>query len=291
MSESIDDDRLESPRNGEEISDDHVRAMLAKHEKETTALRQQLEQERASRTRAEAQVSNANASRFDTEEAAVADRLEAAEAQALGMRQALSAAMAEGRFDDAAELQDKLGEIRAKQTSDKQYKAWLAQEKTRTAQPVQQQPASDGVDLAAYSPAQRKWIRANPEFMTDASLRAKTFAGHQLAVAEGITIDSPEYFEVIDQTVGKKRAEPDDDEPPAPRPRAQSTDMPVTRRTPATPSRQQAIKLTADEMEAADITNSDIPVQGYKDNQGNWIPGRYERYAIQRAKLKAQGRG
>lgn len=293
MSDAIDDGQIDDGHvNGEEISDTDVRAMLAKHEKEKGALRAQLEQERASRSRAEAQVSNATTARFDAEEAAVAERLEAADAQALGMRAAMSAALAEGRFDDAAEIQDRMGELRAKQVSDKQYKTWLAAEKTRATQQARQQPASDGVDLAQYSPAQRRWIRDNPEFMTDPKLRAKTYAGHQLAVAEGVDVDSPEYFEIIDQTVhGRKPAAEKEDEEPLPRQRTPSADVPVTRRTPASPTRQQPIKLTPDEMEAADITNSDIPVQGHKDASGNWVPGRYERYAIQRQKLKAQGRG
>jgi hypothetical protein len=186
-----------------------------------------------------------------------------------------------------------MGELRAKQVSDKQYKTWLAAEKTRATQQARQQPASDGVDLAQYSPAQRRWIRDNPEFMTDPKLRAKTYAGHQLAVAEGVDVDSPEYFEIIDQTVHGRRkaaAEKEDEEPP-PRQRAPSTDVPVTRRTPASPTRQQPIKLTAEEREAADITLGDRPETGYADKNGQWVPSRYEVYAVRRGQLKAQGRG
>lgn len=288
MSDVIeDDDRIDDQHvNGGPISDEDVRAMLAREQKEKRALRQQLEQERTGRTRAEAQATSATTARFDTEEQAVTERLEAADAQALALRKAYSEALSEGRFDEAAEVQDQMAELRARQVADKQYKTWLAGEKTRAAQVVQQQPAHEGVDLSAYSAAQRKWIRANPSFMEDAKVRAKTFAGHQLAVAEGVEVDSPEYFEIIDETVNRGRRRAEEDEEVIPQRRQVASDMPVSRRTPQTSTRQTPVRLSADEMEAADITNPEIPVQGHKDAQGNWVAGRYERYAINREKLR-----
>lgn len=291
MSDTIDDDdRIEDQAGtGAPVSVDDVHAMLAKEQKEHRALKAQLEQERAGRARAEAQVTNATTARLDTEEQAVGERVEAAEAAALALRKAYSDALAEGRFDEAAELQDKMGELRAKQTADKQYKTWLAGEKNRAAQQVQRQPAAEGVDLTQYSPAQRKWIRENPEFMEDPSVRAKTYAGHQLAIADGVAVDSPEYFEIINEVVARRGRTPaGEDEEPAPRQRQAAADMPVTRRSPATSTRQTPVRLTADQMEAADITNPDTPVQGHRDTTGSWVPGRYEKYYLQSQALKAR---
>lgn len=301
MSGSIDDDEIQPASqtngNGHSISDDDVRAMLAQEQKERRRLKAELDQERTSRTRAEATVSTHQAARFDAEEAAVTARLGAAEGEAAGLRKQYSEALAEGRFDEAAEVNDKLAELRAKQAQDKQYATWLTGEKARAAEQAKQ-PAHEGVDLAQYSSAQRKWIKANPEFMDDPKVRAKTFAGHQLALAEGVEVDSPEYFEIIDETVSrgrKKVQEPDDEivvqqEPP--RRRQPPQDMPVTRRTPESSNdRRREIKLSADEREAADISMPDVPIEGRMDKDGNWSPGRFERYAMQRAKLRAQGRG
>lgn len=283
--------------NGNAISDDDVRAMLAQEQQERRRLKAELDQERTSRSRAEATVSTHQAARFDAEEQAVAARLGAIDGEAAGLRKQYAEAMAEGRFDEAAEVNDKMAELRARQAQDKQYQTWLVGEKARAAEQAKQQPAREGVDLSQYSIEQRKWIKANPEFMEDPKIRAKTFAGHQLALAEGVEVDSPEYFEIIDETVqrGRKKVqEPEEDEvvQQEPRRRQPPQDMPVTRRTPETSNdRRREIKLSADEREAADIAIPDRPVDGRHDKDGNWIPGRYEAYSIQRAKIRAQGRG
>jgi hypothetical protein len=284
--------------NGGAISDDDVRAMLAQEQKERKRLKAELDQERTSRTRAEATASTHQNARFDAEEAAVTARLGTAEAEATGLKKLYAEALAEGRFEEAAEVQDKMGELRARQAQDKQYQTWLTGEKARAAEQAKQQPAHEGVDLSQYSAAQRKWIKANPEFMDDAKIRAKTFAGHQLALAEGVEVDSKEYFDIIDETVnrGRRVVKPEDDEivvqREPPRRREPPQDMPVTRRTPETTNdRRKEIRLSADEREAADISMPDVPAEGRMDKDGNWSGGRYERYALQRQKLRAQGRG
>jgi hypothetical protein len=299
MSDAIDDDDDIRPSdghvNGGTVSDEDVRAMLATEQRATRALKLQLETERSGRSRAEAQVTNATSARFESEEQAVTTRLEAADAQGLVLRRQLADAMAEGRFDEVAEVQDNLAELRARQHSDKQYKVWLAGEKLRVAKAPE--PASDTVDLSSYSKAQRAWIKKNPDFMDDPAVRQKTFAGHQIALAEGIAVDSPEYFEIIDETVARgaaqRRPAQDDPEPiDPPRRRQDPTDMPVTRRAQvAQPTAAKQVRLTADQMEAADITCPDIPVQGHKDPSGNWVPGRYERYVLQMAALKRRTGG
>jgi hypothetical protein len=281
MSEVIDDEDGHTG-NGTAVSDDDIRAMLATERSEKRALKAELDAERSGRNRAET-------GRYDAEEQAVAARLDNAEATALALRKAYSDALAEGRYDDAAEANDQMADLRAKQQADRQYKSWLAGEKARTARAAVP-PADDGIDLAQYSPAQRKWIKANPEFMDDPKIRARTFAGHQLAVADGIAVDSPEYFEVIDATVNPRRRGEREADDAGPGRQNRDIDMPVTRRSAVTREGAKAVKLSADEMEAADITNSDTPVQGRKDSNGNWIPGRYERYAMQRERLRQQGR-
>jgi hypothetical protein len=280
--------------NGGAIGDEDVHALLAKEREHRQRAEAERDAERSNRSRAEAAASTHATARFDAEDQAITARLESAEAAALGLRKEYATALAEGQFDQAAEIQDKMAELRAKQVQDRQYKTWLAGEKERATktQPERQ----DGVDLAQYSAAQRAWIRKNPEFMEDEKLRARTFAGHQLAVAEGVTVDSPEYFEIIDEMVARgkpSRRQPveDEDEPvQQPRRREPPNDMPVTRRMPQQAERRQReVKLSADEMEAADVTLPDIPVQGRHDKDGNWISGRYERYVIQRNKLRERG--
>jgi hypothetical protein len=296
--EDDDDVQTHVNGNGGAISDDDVRAMLAQEQKERKRLKAELDQERTSRTRAEATANTHQNARFDAEEAAVTARLGTAEAEATGLKKLYAEALAEGRFEEAAEVQDKMGELRARQAQDKQYQTWLTGEKARAAEQAKQQPVHEGVDLAQYSPAQRKWIKANPEFMDDPKVRAKTYAGHQWAVAEEVEVDSKEYFEIIEDFVnrGRRVVKPEDDEivvqREPPRRREPPQDMPVTRRTPETTNdRRKEIRLSADEREASDISMPDVPIEGRMDKDGNWQPGRYERYGLQRAKLRAQGRG
>jgi hypothetical protein len=301
MSETHDDDvEIEQVANGQDeaVTDEDIRALLATAKREKAQITTQLEQERSARTRAETQAHTATTGRFDAEEAAVKTRIEAADSAALAMRAKYAEALSEGRFEDAAQVQDEMAELRAKQGQDRQYQAWLASEKDRItrAPPAQQ---DQGLNLANYTPGQRKWIKANPEFMTDVKLRQKTEALHQLAVSDGVEIDSPEYFEIIDQAVKPRgRAAPvadpedeDEDPPPQPRRRAQpTTDMPVTRRTDATgqPARNKTVRLSPEEREVADFTMPDLPQQGFMKD-GVWQPSRYEKYLINAAKLKARG--
>ena len=80
-------------------------------------------------------------------------------------------------------------------------------------QPRQQprQPVSDPVEAVAanLSPKSAAWIRAHPECVTDPKMNARMMAAHNLAIAEDIPLDSPEYFERIEQgiktTVTKKQ--------------------------------------------------------------------------------------
>lgn len=302
MSSTIDPDELEDTGEGHvngssgAVSTEDVRALLDREKANNERLQRELETERTGRNRAEQTASNQALARLEAEEQAVAARLESADTAAAGLRKGYSEALGEGRFDDAAELQEKMFELKAKQQQDRQYKTWLDSEKNRAASapPPPQQPQQQGLDLANYTPGQRRWIRENPEFMTDVKLRQRTEAAHSLAVSEGCEVDSPEYFQVIDDVVHGERFRRDEPsrtrEPPARRQReAPPAEIPVSRGTPARAERNREVKLTADEMEAADITNPDVPIQGHKDQQGNWVPGRYERYAINRAKMRARG--
>lgn len=287
MSEHAIDDDDDQGSNGTALSDDDIRGMLAKREQENAKLQRQLDSERQTRVKAERQVHSATQSRWEAEEQAVAARLETADTAALSLRNDYSVAMAEGRFDDAGAAQDKLIEIRARQVADRQYAEFLRAEKAKQPEPQVEQT---GADLASYSPAQQRWIQANPAYLTDRDFQARVIRGHHQAMADGIAIDSAEYFATVDRVANNRRQqrqpEPEADVAPEPVP-----DMPVTRRSEGSqPRRPRDVKLTADQMEAADMSNPDIPVQGHYDQHNNWIPGRYERYVLNREALKRQGR-
>jgi hypothetical protein len=280
---------------GGALSHEDIQGLLEAEKRASAALKTQLAQERTQRTQAESQVANAQMGRFEAEEQAVKSRLEATDEAAKGLKASYAAALAEGRFDDATELNDKLAELRARQQNDKNYEAWLLSEKTR----LQNQPpppaGPQGIDLRLFTPGQRQWIERHPEFHNDEPLRKRTQAGHAVALARNVPVDSEAYFEIIDHYAFEdgdlpppRRQEPE----PPPRRREPARDMPVTRRTPERDRDRdpRQVRLTADEMEAADMTMPDTPVQGRKDpNTGQWLPGRYEKYVINRQNLARRG--
>lgn len=70
-------------------------------------------------------------------------------------------------------------------------------------QPQQRRAPADPVEAVAagMSPKSAAWIRAHPECITDPKLNDRMMAAHHQAKAEGITLDSDEYFERIEAGV------------------------------------------------------------------------------------------
>lgn len=79
-----------------------------------------------------------------------------------------------------------------------QFEAWKEQQKTaKTSRPAA--PDSGG----GYTPAAKEWIDRHPKFNSDPVYRNIALAGDQIARERGVELDSPQYFEIIEQTVAK----------------------------------------------------------------------------------------
>lgn len=281
------------PEEGGAISDDDLRVAFAREKKareeaeaERRRLESELNRERSSRT-------DAVTARFEAEEQAIDTRMSASDAKAVGLRRDYSQALSEGDFDKAADIQDQMATLRAEQQEDKRYKKWLEGQKEQAKQQAERPVDPGAPDLSQYSSRQRAWIKAHPDFMTDVRLRQKVFAGHQLAVADGIEVDSDEYFETINRVALGEQPKPaarrqqvveeaEEDSgvevaPPPGRRRQLHTEIPTTRRSLA-PHRPAVVRLTSDQRDAADIALPDVEIEGKYDAAGNWVPGRYERY-------------
>lgn len=301
MSETIvdDDDQGAPPPklNGHSIiSAEELQEALGKEreariaaERARKAVESTLATEREGRTRAERTATDATAARFGAEEQAVNGRLEATEAALTALERDAAQALAEGNFSEAAKIQRQMARFEAKIADDERYKAFLATEKQRAEVAAS---APQGLDLSAYSPAKRAWIREHPEFMEDVAFRGKTTAGHHLAIAEGHKEDSPEYFETIERLAMGKRPTPpahQEAEPEEEQPRQRTPAMAVERRTPSASPRQDVVRLTAEQREAADTVLGDVPVDDYMKD-GVMQPGRYKLYHRQNQRLRQQGR-
>jgi hypothetical protein len=80
-------------------------------------------------------------------------------------------------------------------------------------QETRQQPNTDPVEqfTQGMSSKSAAWIRAHPDCVTDPKKNARMLAAHNLAMADDIAVDSPEYFERIEAGImpaKKVEAEP-----------------------------------------------------------------------------------
>ena len=154
---------------------------------------------------------------------------------------------------------------------------------------MQQRPAGNGM-----SAKQNEWIRAHPDFNRDARFTARINAEHNMCLADGVPIDSDEYYERLDNVVASRRPANDDntyanDDVPVQR-RNGAQQMPVTRRATDTGSRRDApVRLSPDERESADNTLPDVPIDDYVEG-GETKPGRYRLYKLHQQRLRAEGR-
>jgi hypothetical protein len=121
-------------------------------------------------------------------EAEYVQAFEAGDAPAMARAQRKMAAV-EGRLGRLREAKDDLKEEAGKTTVSRQT-------------PTQRAP-SDPVEAVArtLSSASAAWVRAHPDCITDPKKNARMLAAHNLAVADDIPIDTPEYFERIEAGV------------------------------------------------------------------------------------------
>jgi hypothetical protein len=129
----------------------------------------------------------------------------------------------------------------------------------------QQQRANDPVEALAsqLSSKSADWVRKNPQCVTDPRLYQKMVAAHNLAVADGYSPDSDDYFGFIEDTLkinqrrqAPARVETETDDPlssasaPAQR-RSAPPAAPVTRAGTANGQRPDVVRLSRAEAETA----------------------------------------
>jgi hypothetical protein len=120
----------------------------------------------------------------------------------------------------------------------------------RRAEP--RQAATDPVEayLEGRSDPAKKWLRNNPQFITDGRKNAKLTAAHYSALGEGITADSPEYFEHVESFVGLKSNGANGGQP-QPKKRPSVPVAPVHQSSGGTNGGSREVRLTPGEARAA----------------------------------------
>jgi hypothetical protein len=134
-------------------------------------------------------------------------------------------------------------------------------EAQKTAAPQVQRADPIEEHLKTYTPATQAWLRKHQGDIFGSKQRGnKAFAGHVLAEEQGITPDTDEYFQFLDEHMGYSQSE----RPAEPRTSRVAVSAPVSRSSQAgnSPTR---VKLTAREAETADRMG--IPREKYAANK------------------------
>lgn len=144
----------------------------------------------------------------------------------------------------------------------------------RTEQVAQQRTvprADDPVEhlASSLSAPSAAWVRAHPDVVTDPRRNAKMLAGHNDAIAEGIALDTPEYFSHIEKHLGLKKAEPEGK--PAPQRRTAAPAAPVINSSGGT-SGNGSMEVRISQKEKTSATDGTIP-WNYDDPKGRFKKG------------------
>lgn len=235
------------------------------------ALRIQIEQERAARLEAEKRARQAEqyAARSDAEVQdsnlqLVVSAIDTVKRDSMMARRAYAEAMAAGDFEKAAEIQDVMSMNNAKllqlENGRVALEDRLKNQQRQPQQPQQQAPADPVEAIASQlSPRSAAWIRSHPECVHDQKKYLKMLGAHNIAVADGLSADSDEYFAYIEEQLGYRK-------PPSRNQVEQDADpqaaaaKPMQRKAPppaAPPSRGAGggnrVTLSAAQREAAEI--------------------------------------
>lgn len=152
----------------------------------------------------------------------VVSGIAAAEAEATNAENALITAQEQGDFAAVARAQRAIAKAEArilrlteaKDDLEEQAQRRPAQpDPTRQQQPQRRAGPSDPVEAFIQgnklTPRSADFIRRHPETTTDPKANARMLAAHNLAVADGVEIESDEYFRRIEEGISvTKKAEP-----------------------------------------------------------------------------------
>ena len=228
-------------------------------------LREQLEREKVARLAAEqrarevAEAANrANNDAHDTNMHLVASAIDELKRQQAILRQQKVEALAVGDYDKVAEIDEVVYESKINLRELETYKNKLE----TTPKPRYDGPPVDPVEAVAsqLSAPSANWVRSHPEYVTNPKLFEKMKKAHEKAIRKGIQADSDAYFDYVETKLGlrgSEEQEEDDALSSAAKPtqrRSAPSAAPTTRTAGSSMGGKNAIRLTAAQREAAEIS-------------------------------------
>ena len=247
----------------EVVKDDDENDIIAPDEG-IQELKSRLEAERQARFEAEKQARiaqqyavNAANETQDTNYHLVVNAIETVKRNSEILRHGYSEAMAVGDYEKAAEIQEGMS-VNANRLMELERGRQAMENAPRQ---QYEPPPMDPVESLAsqLSPRSAEWVRKNPQCATNPRLFQKMVAAHNLAVADGYSPDTDDYFHKIEDTMGigkRVTVQEDDDEPmsaaakPTQR-RSAPPAAPVSRSGSGGGSRPNVVRLSREEAETA----------------------------------------
>lgn len=177
------------------------------------ALRHQLDMERQARAEAERRAREAESTATkasmevqDSNLQLISSAIDSVNRANFMLKRDYAAAMAAGNYEHAADIQSQMSMNGAKLLQLENGKAALEQ-RIASPQPKQPEMPSDPVEAVAsqLSPRSAAWVRAHPECVRDQKLYLKMVGAHNIAIADGYTADTDEYFAEIERQMGMRR--------------------------------------------------------------------------------------
>jgi len=228
--DGVDEPEPKKPQEDGPDSDDpdagltELKAQLEK-EKENRRLSDE-RADRESRQRAEAerragaanaQVREASTAATSAQHDSIVNALESAKSVLAALKRDYTAAMEAGEFGKAADIQGDMSLAGARQVSLENGKRAIEEqmEAAKKAPPARDQPSvTDRQEefLRAIPATSAQWIRAHPQYFSDARFKTKVdAAAAYLEQVEGITYENPDYYTRIEQATGlREKAAPAD---------------------------------------------------------------------------------
>ena len=230
-------------------------------EADIAKLKKQLEDEKNGRREAERRenearnlANRANSDKNDSEFKMIETAIETVKANLTTYKAQYADALRAGDVDRAAEINEAIA-LSASQ------KLQLENGKQAMVEKAKAPPArsADPVEALAsqLTPRSAAWVRAHPEYASGQSYQ-RMVAAHNLAVAEGIPVDTSDYFASVEETlkIGKKAPIVEEEEGESPfseASRPSRTAPPATPVTRGTGNSSRTIRLTPEQAEIAEM--------------------------------------
>ena len=229
-------------------------------------LKKRLEYEKQARIDAERRANQANQQINkayqevkDTNYQLITNALETVKSRAEMLKTAYRESMSVSDFDKAADIQQAMIENDRQLSELKRgEKALKEQMEEAAAQKTQPAPSSieDPIErmAQAVSPKSARWLRDNRDALKDERTIRKMFRADADAIDDGLTADSPEYFEYIESRLGIRKQQEEAEEPlsaaaaPAPRKSVSPPPAPVSR---GNGTRPGVVRLTREQADTA----------------------------------------